>query len=90
MKHARFRILTAMSLVHDAFSRGMIPERLKQRFLRIYNRLQQLRDDEIFVEVEVDLNDEFLSNQRLVRVKELCQDPFNLRIDAANKIEKPS
>jgi len=87
MKDARYRILTAMSLVHDAFSRDIIPERLKRRFLRTYNKLQQLRDDEIFIGVEVDLNDDFLSHQKTDRINELCKTPFNLKIDLANQIE---
>ncbi len=47
-----------------------------KQLLRAYNDLQMLRDDSIWVEVTVDLNEKFLREQRNKRIKELQSPPF--------------
>lgn len=84
---ARHRILTAMSLVYDAFARDIIPDRLKSKFIKIYNKLQQLRDNEIVNRPSTKQDPEKLENLKSDRIVELCKTPFNLKAETANKYE---
>ncbi len=78
----QMKILEAMSLIYEiALKKEEYGIETSSDFYRMltrtYNDLQILRDDSIFLPVEVDLNDKFLKQMRRKRIEQLMAPPIS-------------
>lgn len=90
---AKYLILEAMSSIHHLFMKMgsfKLSGELQDRLLRSYSNMQHVRDDSTFLELNIDLNDEFMHDQAKKRISELRNPPFNLTMDVAIKFESES
>lgn len=78
-----------MSAIYHIFSDNSVNDgNIKNNLLRIYAYLQQVRDDSFLLDIDIDLNDDFLRQQRDARLEELSASPFNLNIEQAATLEE--
>ena len=79
---AQHKVLEAMSFIYEIcmkkkeYKISTSTDFYKQ-LLKSYNDLQILRDDSLFEDVDVDLNDKYLKKKKQARIDELLAPPFN-------------
>jgi hypothetical protein len=82
----KLKVLEAMSFIYeiclkkDQYNINIESDFYKQ-ILKSYNDLQLLRDDSLFLPVEMNLNDQLVRAQKANRIKELSSPPFNATKD---------
>lgn len=76
------KVLEAMSFIYEICMKkseyGIKTDTdFYKQLLKTYNDLQLLRDDSLFEDVGVDLNDKYLKKKKQARLDELLAPPFN-------------
>jgi len=88
---AKYLVLEAMSSIHHIFQKMKeynLSKDIADKLLRSYAYLQHIRDDSSFIAINIDLNDDFLKDQRRHRLTEMRSPPFSLNIDRAIEYEE--
>lgn len=79
---SQHKVLEAMSFIYEicmkkAEYKISVDTDFYKHMLKTYNDLQLLRDDSIFENVDIDLNDKYIKKKKQVRIDELLAPPFN-------------
>lgn len=79
---SKHKVLEAMSFIYEVCMKKVeykiaTDTDFYKQLLKTYNDLQLLRDDSMFEDVDVDLNDKYIKKKKQARIDELLAPPFN-------------